>query len=315
MKTIYNPLMRFLDTITLFILSIGAFVYMVVDFKALYEIFGFANLVVFYLVICFFAIPMFIGAVFIYKHMSIYVKTDGKNFYAYRYPNVLLYEVDVSKPVYYKIGKTGYNSKYIVFSNDNFEFRELSKKTTTFSLRYDENKIIFVRYDTNITHYFPLCDWIEVEDRTGMLPEKQVGNTECIILKFPKFAKIAFVVFSLIALVYIPIVMPFGIPMCVLLGAIVCVCLTGLLCCLLWKIEFYDNRDYFVYNSFIGRKMKVNFNDCEKIVWSNNSGFFRIITVKGKKIHVSSMVSNYEMLRRKLLQNGAKEYNTTGKNK
>ena len=27
MKTIYNPLMRFLDAITLFILSIGAFVY------------------------------------------------------------------------------------------------------------------------------------------------------------------------------------------------------------------------------------------------------------------------------------------------
>ena len=336
MKTIYKPLMRFLDAITLFILSIGLFVYMVVDFKTSYEIFGFVNLVVFYLAICFFAIPMFIGAVFIYKRLSIYVKTDGKKFYAYRYPNVLLCEVDLSKPVYYKFGKIGYGSKYIVFSNENFEFRELSKTTKTFWSRFDIKKIILVRYDTSVTHYFPLFDWTEVEDRTGMLPKKQEGNTKHIILKFPKFTKTIFVVFPLIALVYLPIVMPFYIPLFVLLGVIVFVCLTGLLYCLLWKIEFSDNDDFFIYSSiFAVRKKKIYFSDCEKIVWSKNpltsrkltfsdSGetvwsddpwIFRIVTVEGKKILVLSLVSNYEMLRRKLLQNGVKEYNATDKPK
>lgn len=328
MKTIYNPLMRLFDALILFIMSVGAFIFMVFDIKSSYEIFGLADLIAFYLAICFFAIPMFIGAVFIYKRLSIYVKTDGKKFYAYRYPNVLLCEVDLSKPVYYKFEKIGHYSKYIVFSNENFEFRELSKTTTTFWSRIDIKKIILVRYDTSVTHYFPLFDWTEVEDRTGMLPKKQEGNTEHIILKFPKFTKTIFVVFPLIALVYMPIVMPFYIPLFVLLGVIVFLCLTGLLYCLLWKIEFFDNDDFFIYSSiFAGRKKKIYFSDCEKIVWSKNpltsrkltfsdSGetvwsddpwIFRIVTVEGKKILVLSLVSNYEMLRRKLLQNGVEE--------
>ncbi len=202
MKTIYNPLMRLFDALILFIMSVGAFLFMVFDIKSSYEIFGLADLIAFYLAICFFAIPMFIGAVFIYKRLSIYVKTDGKKFYAYRYPNVLLCEVDLSKPVYYKFEKIGHYSKYIVFSNENFEFRELSKTTTTFFFRYKEKDIILARYDTSTALYFPLNNWIEVEDRTGMLPKKQEGNTEHIILKFPKFTKTIFVVFPLIALVY-----------------------------------------------------------------------------------------------------------------
>ena len=337
MKTIYKPLMRFLDAITLFILSIGSFVYMVVDFKTSYEIFGFANLVVFYLLICFFAIPMFIGAVFIYKRLSIYVKTDGKKFYAYRYPNVLLCEVDLSKPVYYKFGKIGYGSKYIVFSNENFEFRELSKTTKTFWSRFDIKKIILVRYDTSVTHYFPLFDWTEVEDRTGMLQKKQEDNTKHIILKFPKFIRTAFIILSIIVLVYMPILILFTFnQMYSLVGIIIALCLIGYLYCLLWKIEFSDNDDFFIYSSiFAGRKKKIYFSDCEKIVWSKNpltsrkltfsdSGemewsddpwIFRIVTVEGKKILVLSLVSNYEMLRRKLLQNGVKEYNATDKPK
>lgn len=328
MKTIYNPLMRLLDALILFIMSVGAFIFMLFDIKSSYEIFGLADLIAFYLLICFFAIPMFIGAVFIYKRLSIYVKTDGKKFYAYRYPNVLLCEVDLSKPVYYKFEKIGHYSKYIVFSNENFEFRELSKTTTTFWSRFDIKKIILVRYDTSVTHYFPLFDWTEVEDRTGMLPKKQEGNTEHIILKFPKFTKTIFVVLPLIALVYMPIVMPFDIPLFVLLGVIVFVCLTGLLYCQLWKIEFFNKDDFFIYSSiFIGRKKKIYFSTCEKIVWSKNpltsrkltfsdSGemewsddpwIFRIVTVEGKKILVLSLVSNYEMLRRKLLQNGVEE--------
>lgn len=328
MKTIYNPLMRLFDALILFIMSVGAFIFMVFDIKSSYEIFGLADLIAFYLVICFFAIPMFIGAIFIYKHMAIYVKTDGKKFYAYRYPNVLLCEVDLSKPVYYKFEKIGHYSKYIVFSNENFEFRELSKTTTTFWSRIDIKKIILVRYGTSVTHYFPLFDWTEVEDRTGMLPKKQEVNTEHIILKFPKFTKTILVVFPLIALVYMPIVMPFDIPLFVLLGIIVVLCLIGYLYCLLWKIEFFDKDDFFIYSSiFAGRKKKIYFSDCEKIVWSKNpltsrkltfsdSGetvwsddpwIFRIVTVEGKKILVLSLVSNYEMLRRKLLQSGVKE--------
>lgn len=336
MKTIYNPLMRLLDALILFIMSVGAFIFMVFDIKSSYEIFGLADLIAFYLLICFFAIPMFMGAIFIYKHMAIYVKTDGKKFYAYRYPNVLLCEADLSKPIYYKIGKTGYNSKYIVFSNEKFEFRELSKTTTTFFFRYKVKNIILARYDTSTALYFPLNNWIEIEDRTGMLPKKQEGNTEHIILKFPKFIKTIFVVFPLIALVYMPIVMPFDTSLFVLLGVIVFVCLTALLYCLLWKIEFFDKDDFFIYSSiFAGRKKKIYFNECEKIVWSNNhltsrrvafsdsgeiewsdnSWIFRIVTVEGKKILVLSLVSNYEMLRRKLLQSGVKEYNATDKPK
>lgn len=169
-----------------------------------------------------------------------------------------------------------------------------------------------------------------------MLSKKQEGNTEHIILKFPKFTKTIFVVFPLIALVYMPIVMPFDIPLFVLLGVIVFVCLTALLYCLLWKIEFFDKDDFFIYSSiFAGRKKKIYFNECEKIVWSNNhltsrrvafsdsgeiewsdnSWIFRIVTVEGKKILVLSLVSNYEMLRRKLLQSGVKEYNATDKPK
>lgn len=308
MKTIYNPLMRLFDALILFIMSVSAFIFMVFDIKSSYEIFGLADLIAFYLAICFFAIPMFIGAVFIYKRLSIYVKTDGKKFYAYRYPNVLLCEVDLSKPVYYKIGKTGYNSKYIVFSNENFEFRELSKTTTTFWSRIDIKKIILVRYGTSVTHYFPLFDWTEVEDRTGMLPKKQEGNTEHIILKFPKFTKTIFVVFPLIALVYMPIVMPFYIPLFVLLGVIVFVCLTALLYCLLWKIEFFDKNDFFIYSSiFAGRKKKVYFIECERFIWSKKYGFFQIKTKNGKKIFVPTLTSNFEMLRRKLLQNGVEE--------
>lgn len=328
MKTIYNPLMRLFDALILFIMSVGAFLFMVFDIKSSYEIFGLADLIAFYLAICFFAIPMFIGAIFIYKHMAIYVKTDGKKFYAYRYPNVLLCEVDLSKPVYYKFEKIGHYSKYIVFSNENFEFRELSKTTTTFWSRIDIKKIILVRYGTSVTHYFPLFDWTEVEDRTGMLPKKQEVNTEHIILKFPKFTKTILVVFPLIALVYMPIVMPFDIPLFVLLGIIVVLCLIGYLYCALWKIEFFDKDDFFIYSSiFAGRKKKIYFSDCEKIVWSKNpltsrkltfsdSGetvwsddpwIFRIVTVEGKKILVLSLVSNYEMLRRKLLQSGVKE--------
>lgn len=308
MKTIYNPLMRLFDALILFIMSVSAFIFMVFDIKSSYEIFGLADLIAFYLAICFFAIPMFIGAVFIYKRLSIYVKTDGKKFYAYRYPNVLLCEVDLSKPVYYKIGKTGYNSKYIVFSNENFEFRELSKTTTTFWSRIDIKKIILVRYGTSVTHYFPLFDWTEVEDRTGMLPKKQEGNTEHIILKFPKFTKTIFVVFPLIALVYMPIVMPFYIPLFVLLGVIVFVCLTALLYCLLRKIEFFDKNDFFIYSSiFAGRKKKVYFTECERFIWSKKYGFFQIKTKNGKKIFVPTLTSNFEMLRRKLLQNGVEE--------
>lgn len=328
--------MRLLDALILFIMSVGAFIFMVFDIKSSYEIFGLADLIAFYLLICFFAIPMFIGAIFIYKHMAIYVKTDGKKFYAYRYPNVLLCEADLSKPIYYKIGKTGYNSKYIVFSNEKFEFRELSKTTTTFFFRYKVKNIILARYDTSTALYFPLNNWIEIEDRTGMLPKKQEGNTEHIILKFPKFIKTIFVVFPLIALVYMPIVMPFDTSLFVLLGVIVFVCLTALLYCLLWKIEFFDKDDFFIYSSiFAGRKKKIYFNECEKIVWSNNhltsrrvafsdsgeiewsdnSWIFRIVTVEGKKILVLSLVSNYEMLRRKLLQSGVKEYNATDKPK
>lgn len=236
------------------------------------------------------------------------MKTDGKKFYAYRYPNVLLCEVDISKPVYYKIGKTGYNSKYIVFSNENFEFRELSKTTTTFFFRYKEKDIILARYDTSVTHYFPLFDWTEVEDRTGMLPKKQEGNTEHIILKFPKFTKTIFVVFPLIALVYMPIVMPFDIPLFVLLGIIVVLCLIGYLYCLLWEVEFFDNDDFFIYSSiFAGRKKKVYFTECERIIWSKKHGFFQIKTKNGKKIFVSTLTSNFEILRRKLLQSGVEE--------
>lgn len=308
MKTIYNPLMRLLDALILFIMSVGAFIFMVFDIKSSYEIFGLADLIAFYLLICFFAIPMFIGAVFIYKRLSIYVKTDGKKFYAYRYPNVLLCEVDLSKPVYYKFEKIGHYSKYIVFSNENFEFRELSKTTTTFWSRFDIKKIILVRYDTSTALCFPLNNWIEVEDRTGMLPEKQEDNTEHIILKFPKFTKTIFVVFPLIALVYMPIVMPFDIPLFVLLGVIVFVCLTGLLYCLLWKIEFFDNDDFFIYSSiFAGRKKKVYFTECERFIWSKKYGFFQIKTKNGKKIFVPTLTSNFEMLRRKLLQSGVEE--------
>lgn len=308
MKTIYNPLMRLYDALILFVMSVGAFLFMVFDIKSSYEIFGLADLIAFYLAICFFAIPMFIGAVFIYKRLSIYVKTDGKKFYAYRYPNVLLCEVDLSKPVYYKIGKTGYNSKYIVFSNENFEFRELSNTTTTFFFRYKEKNIILARYDTSTALYFPLNNWIEVVDRTGMLPEKQEGNTEHIILKFPKFTKIAFIVLSLFALIYIPIIMRICVQMYLLVGIIVVLCLIGYLYCLLWKIEFFDKDDFFIYSSiFAGRKKKVYFTECERFIWSKKHGFFQIKTKDGKKILVLSLVSNYEMLRRKLLQNGVEE--------
>ncbi len=308
MKTIYNPLMRLFDALILFVMSVGAFLFMVFDIKSSYEIFGLADLIAFYLAICFFAIPMFIGAVFIYKRLSIYVKTDGKKFYAYRYPNVLLCEVDLSKPVYYKIGKTGYNSKYIVFSNENFEFRELSNTTTTFFFRYKEKNIILARYDTSTALYFPLNNWIEVVDRTGMLPEKQEGNTEHIILKFPKFTKIAFIVLSLFALIYIPIIMRICVQMYLLVGIIVVLCLIGYLYCLLWKIEFFDKDDFFIYSSiFAGRKKKVYFTECERFIWSKKHGFFQIKTKDGKKILVLSLVSNYEMLRRKLLQNGVEE--------
>lgn len=240
--------------------------------------------------------------------MAIYVKTDGKKFYAYRYPNVLLCEVDISKPVYYKIGKTGYNSKYIVFSNEKFEFRELSKTTTTFFFRYKEKNIILARYDTSTALYFPLNNWIEVEDRTGMLPKKQANNTEHIILKFPKFTKIAFIVLSLFALIYIPIILRFCVQMYLLVGIIVVLCLIGYLYCLLWKIEFFDKDDFFIYSSiFAGRKKKVYFTECERFIWSKKHGFFQIKTKNGKKILVLSLVSNYEMFRKKLLQNGVEE--------
>lgn len=49
MKTIYNPLMRLLDALILFIMSVGAFLFMVFDVKSSYEIFGLADLIAFYL--------------------------------------------------------------------------------------------------------------------------------------------------------------------------------------------------------------------------------------------------------------------------
>lgn len=259
---------------------------------------------------------MFIGGLILYKRLSIYVKTDGNKFYAYRFPKTFLCEVDLSKPVYYKFGKTGYNDKYIVFSNEYFEFRELSKNTMTFFARFNEKNIILVNNYTEVEKYLPIFDWIEVEDRTGLPQNKQangnngINNSELehIVIKFPKFFTSAVITLLIISLIYLPVFVLVSTSMFIISALIALICLLLLLCLRLWKIELFEDKDYFIYSSiFTVKRKKVYFNECDKVIWAKRKGHFKIKLKSNNKIYVSTFACNFEMLRKAILQNGIVE--------
>ena len=75
-----------------------------------------------------------------------------------------------------------------------------------------------------------------------------------------------------------------------------CFSLLGLLLVLatkVWKIDVYENEDYFIYRSFLGNRYTVYYNDCLNYIDGNNAF---ILNTKLKKFYIDSFSENLELL-------------------
>ena len=90
-------------------------------------------------------------------------------------------------------------------------------------------------------------------------------------------------------------------------GLLVLFCIVFLLYFLIWKIDFYKSKDYFVYHTIFRKAQKIYYSDCEKFIWNRQGDSFKIKTKSGKSFYVSMYANNYEDLRVKMLQSKVKE--------
>lgn len=90
-------------------------------------------------------------------------------------------------------------------------------------------------------------------------------------------------------------------------GLLVLFCIVFLLYFLIWKIDFYKSKDYFVYHTIFRKAQKIYYSDCEKFIWSRQGDSFKIKTKSGKSFYVSMYANNYKDLRVKMLQSKVKE--------
>lgn len=77
--------------------------------------------------------------------------------------------------------------------------------------------------------------------------------------------------------------------------------------CLAFRIDFYRDKDYFMYKSLLKKKTKINYFDCEKLEWDKDKESFKIKTYDGKSFYVPDCVNCFEDLRVKMIQSKVKE--------
>ncbi len=84
-------------------------------------------------------------------------------------------------------------------------------------------------------------------------------------------------------------------------------CIAFLLYFLIWKIDYYKNKDYFIYHTIFQKAQKIYYSECERFVWSKRGDSFKIKTKSGKSFYVSVYANNYEDLRVKMIQSKVRE--------
>ena len=134
------------------------------------------------------------------------------------------------------------------------------------------------------------------------------SKKDYIVIKAPKAFPIVFVI-AIPILAYFTILAyqqeeTFSI---LFFGLLVLFCIVFLLYFLIWKIDFYKNKDYFIYHTIFRKAQKIYYSDCEKFTWNRQGDSFKIKTKSGKSFYVSMYANNYEDLRVKMLQSKVKE--------
>ena len=90
-------------------------------------------------------------------------------------------------------------------------------------------------------------------------------------------------------------------------GLLVLFCMFFLLYFLIWKIDFYKDKDYFIYHTIFQKAQKIYYSDCERFVWNKREDSFKIKTKSGKSFYVSVYANNYEDLRVEMIQSKVRE--------